>query len=141
MKICEKCGASEKEASFKSKKDTPERHLDFCVPCRAKQRRLEYQKGKGKSAHLKASKKYANSKKGKQSKSRWREKNPNKLYSHGVVAYRVKTGELVKQPCEFCGSLNVHAHHDDYSKPLEVRWLCPLHHKQWHDENGEGLNP
>lgn len=37
-------------------------------------------------------------------------------------------GVLVRQPCEVCGS-KAQAHHNDYSKPLEVRWLCPLHHK------------
>jgi len=41
-----------------------------------------------------------------------------------------------------CGSSEyIHAHHDDYDKPLDVRWLCAAHHKQWHDENGEAKNP
>lgn len=40
---------------------------------------------------------------------------------------------LAPQPCEVCGSVErVHAHHKDYSKPLEVTWLCPFHHKQAH---------
>jgi ribosomal protein S27AE len=46
----------------------------------------------------------------------------------------IANGELVRQPCEKCGSSRVQAHHDDYAKPLEVRWLCrPCHvavHKQ-----------
>ena len=37
----------------------------------------------------------------------------------------VKNGELQRQPCEICGSTRfVEGHHDDYSKPLEVCWLC-----------------
>ena len=28
--------------------------------------------------------------------------------------------------------LGVVAHHDDYSKPLDVRWLCRSHHMQLH---------
>jgi ribosomal protein S27AE len=44
----------------------------------------------------------------------------------------VRTGKLVPQPCEVCGAINVHAHHDDYSKPLEVRWLCPEDHSHVH---------
>ena len=48
--------------------------------------------------------------------------------------------KLERMPCEICGDSIVEAHHDDYSKPLEVRWLCQSHHKQWHAENGEGLN-
>lgn len=43
------------------------------------------------------------------------------------VAYAVKTGRLKKEACR-CGSMNVQAHHVDYSKPLEVIWACPKHH-------------
>ena len=42
-----------------------------------------------------------------------------------------RLGIIVKQPCEVCGKLKVDAHHDDYSKPTEVRWLCRKHHS-WH---------
>jgi hypothetical protein len=45
----------------------------------------------------------------------------------------VRNGDLVPRPCEVCGvRLNVHAHHDDYDKPLEVRWLCARHHVRHH---------
>lgn len=36
---------------------------------------------------------------------------------------------------------SIHAHHDDYAKPLEVRLLCRRHHNEWHREHGSGLNP
>lgn len=39
---------------------------------------------------------------------------------------------LEQQPCEVCGEQRAHRHHDDYSKPLEVRWLCPRHHGEVH---------
>ena len=35
-------------------------------------------------------------------------------------------------PCEVCGELKVEAHHDDYYKPFEVRWLCGHHHREHH---------
>ncbi len=42
---------------------------------------------------------------------------------------------LEPQPCEVCGStVRVVAHHDDYSKPLEIRWLCRSHHGLLHAE-------
>ena len=31
--------------------------------------------------------------------------------------------------------------HDDYDKPLIVRWLCRMCHCKWHKANGEGANP
>jgi hypothetical protein len=38
---------------------------------------------------------------------------------------------LDRQPCEICGE-KAEAHHDNYDKPLEVRWLCFFHHREWH---------
>ena len=44
-----------------------------------------------------------------------------------------KCGILVKKPCEICGTeSDVQAHHDDYKKPLGVRWLCRTHHNEYH---------
>jgi hypothetical protein len=41
-------------------------------------------------------------------------------------------GRLIRQPCEVCGEKKVEAHHDDYDKPLDVRWLCKAHHTDVH---------
>lgn len=70
----------------------------------------------------------------------YRARNPKKYSAHSKVAYAIKIGTLVKQPCEVCGCENTHAHHCDYDKPLDVMWLCPEHHHDWHRLNGEGLN-
>lgn len=61
-------------------------------------------------------------------------RNPKKRYAHEQVAYAVKTGRLKKESCEVCGEQKSHAHHDDYNKPLVVRWLCTDCHKRWHRE-------
>ena len=70
----------------------------------------------------------------------YREANPNKYKAHGMVARAIRSGKLFRELCEVCSELDVHAHHDDYSKPLNIRWLCPVHHKKWHDDNGSGAN-
>lgn len=47
-----------------------------------------------------------------------------------VAGMAQKRGKLTPSPCEVCGSTDVQKHHDDYAKPLEVRWLCPVHHRE-----------
>ena len=77
-------------------------------------------------------------------KSKWLKNNLDKIYEweksnhvEGRKAYikvriAMKKGILQKQPCIECGKMKVHAHHEDYSKPLDVIWLCPIHHKRLH---------
>lgn len=55
------------------------------------------------------------------------------------VATAIRTGMLKRQPCEACGKKRVVAHHDDYSKPLDVRWLCKGCHKRHHNKFGPGI--
>jgi IS30 family transposase len=61
------------------------------------------------------------------------EKYPEKVRARKLVHNAIKNGTLEKQPCEFCCTEeDVHAHHDDYSSPLNVRWLCGKHHRRLH---------
>ncbi len=55
-----------------------------------------------------------------------------KVNARGSVRCRVYRGTLKRKPCEVCGDVETHAHHADYSKPLDVRWLCAKHHKELH---------
>ena len=90
----------------------------------------------GKIVHKAASKRFLETQKGrdamKKSTDKYNAKNKEKLQSHWKVKQAIKTGALVRAPCEVCGELKVDAHHDDYTKPLEVRWLCRDHHKELH---------
>lgn len=61
----------------------------------------------------------------------WRLANPEKYRAQNTVNNAIRDGKLKRQPCETCGR-RAHAHHDDYSKPLDVRWLCALHHQRDH---------
>lgn len=64
---------------------------------------------------------------------RWRAANPEKQRAYSAVKQALKTGALKKGPCADCGSPHrIHAHHEDYSKPLEVVWLCYLCHAARH---------
>lgn len=55
-----------------------------------------------------------------------------KIKARNDAGYAIRSGQLVKEPCEVCGATDVHAHHEDYSLPLAVRWLCPAHHGEIH---------
>lgn len=62
----------------------------------------------------------------------YREANPEKRAAHQAVQTAVRNGSLARQVCSVCGSGRAHAHHEDYSKPLDVIWLCHAHHMERH---------
>jgi len=49
------------------------------------------------------------------------------------VQKAVLSGKLIKTPCIKCGDSLSEGHHTDYSKPLEVLWLCRKHHMEMHN--------
>jgi hypothetical protein len=62
--------------------------------------------------------------------------NPEKAKARFAVSNALRSGQLSKQPCCVCGSdNNLHAHHNDYSKPLEVEWYCDSHHRILHGKH------
>lgn len=44
----------------------------------------------------------------------------------------LRRGKVRRGPCIFCGEPSTQAHHEDYSKPLEVTWVCDFHHRALH---------
>lgn len=60
-----------------------------------------------------------------------------KYRARTAVGNAVRDGRLVPQPCEVCGSEKVQAHHEDYSKPLDVIWLCFEHHRARHGQTAD----
>ena len=51
-----------------------------------------------------------------------------KFKTRAALQVAVRVGQLVRGVCEVCRSSTVEAHHDDYNKPLDVRWLYTEHH-------------
>ena len=70
----------------------------------------------------------------KRQHSAWKEANPKKYKAQTLVNNSLRSGKLIRQPCEVCGDTKVHGHHEDYSKPLDVMWLCHRHHMEVHNE-------
>ncbi len=50
------------------------------------------------------------------------------------VRTEIGAGRMVRQSCQVCGDIKTDAHHEDYSKPLDVDWLCSHHHHVRHME-------
>ena len=43
----------------------------------------------------------------------------------------IKLGKMTRGRCETCSEI-AEAHHDDYDRPLKVRWFCQHHHDLHH---------
>ena len=62
-----------------------------------------------------------------------RESGRDKVYARVWYYFSSKYKQATRKPCAVCGSKKfVHAHHDDYSRPLDVKWLCAMHHVKEH---------
>lgn len=76
----------------------------------------------------------------KAQRERDNEGNQEKLKARQTVRNAVRRGRMQKPDrCEGCGEptpdRQLHGHHQDYSKPLEVEWLCPECHSAKHVES------
>ena len=104
---------------------------------RANDRRRYY---RDREKRLALSKAYVQTEEGRASASKakreWRKRNPDAVRAHNAVARALRKGTLVRQPCR-CGNPRSEAHHPDYSKPLEVEWLCRRCHAEDHRREGE----
>lgn len=55
--------------------------------------------------------------------------NPEATRARAMIAGLIRAGLIERQACQVCGTeIRVDGHHPDYSKPLEVIWLCRTHH-------------
>jgi hypothetical protein len=62
------------------------------------------------------------------------EPDPQKRSARVAVGNALRDGKLIKSPdCEVCGTpCDTHGHHDDYSRPLDVVWVCTACHALIH---------
>lgn len=57
---------------------------------------------------------------------------PTKHHARSLTRAAIRSGKIVRLPCERCGHSQAEAHHDDYGKPHEVRFLCNACHRKEH---------
>lgn len=137
MKTCKDCGVVKPLSEFYKHPDTADGHLNKCKTCKK-----SYQANhrvanidQARAYDVERAKQPSRKRHSQEVTRRRREEVPGYTAAHNAVARALKAGALVKQPCERCGTTKqVQAHHDDYTKPLEVMWLCPVDHKVRHKE-------
>ena len=48
--------------------------------------------------------------------------------------HAIRQGKISRKECRVCGEI-AEAHHEDYSKPFEIDWMCMRHHRQYHTKS------
>ena len=66
--------------------------------------------------------------------SRWRRSDKRICAAHNAATRAVRSGAIVRGPCERCGRPDAYGHHENYDKKLDVTWLCQPCHKKRHKE-------
>ncbi len=144
MPICKRCDTDLPVNDFYKNDST-------CKECRKRlvrenrKKNIQYyreydRKRAGNADRVCARRKYQKTENGiaamKRSREKYMAKYPLRRAAHIIVGNALRDNKMQRMPCEDCGSENnVHAHHDDYTKPLEVRWLCRECHTEWHKHN------
>jgi len=152
MKICRQCGIEKPMTEYYAHNQMADGYLNKCKDCVrsqvSKHREFnldyikEYDKKRAMLPHrVQARKEYISSEIGKSVRKKaaenYKKKFPLKYAAHVVISNAIRDGKIVKQTiCSECGSdKNIEGHHDDYTKPLSIRWLCEPCHKMWHKHN------
>lgn len=117
---CKECAKSDVHARYEAKKSDINAYdrQRASLPHRVKARKAYAKTERGKAAIKLAADNYA--------------RDRQKYIAHYTAGNAIKNGRLKRMPCEICGDQKTQAHHSDYSKPLEVTWLCDAHHKITH---------
>jgi hypothetical protein len=149
-KKCFKCGSTLPLSEFYKHIRMASGYLGKCKVCTKRDVKenyksnieyyKQYEKSRAMSPHrIEARAAYQATETGKvntlKAKRNYLKRNPLKRKTHIAVGNAIRDGRLTRQPCEICNKQKAHAHHDDYSKPLDVRWLCTKHHAEWHKNN------
>ncbi len=142
-KPCKDCGITKSLSAFYKHKMMADGHLNSCKECKK-----AYQT-KHREENVEAAREYDRKRHKEQPQrrehinkvvARAKARNPGAIRAVSKLNDAIRRGHLIKQPCQVCGRVDhVHGHHDDYSKPLHVMWLCPVHHRERHRQLGWGF--
>lgn len=153
MKKCFKCQQIKKLDDFYKHKQMADGHLNKCKECNKldvrlnREKNIDYYKDydswrfQNDPRVKERLKRYSKTENYKlsciKSKNNWQENNPEKRAAHVILGNAVRSGRISKpDKCSFCGNITLsrklHAHHHDYTKPIDVTWLCAQCHSDRH---------
>jgi len=132
-KACMVCGVEKELAEYPICSRNKDGLDNFCKVCKREKSRIY--RAKNRENRNKSNRQYRKQNRVNRWKylKGWRDKHPEKHAAHIAVKNALKDGSLKKKKCPVCGAEKVEAHHYDYSKPLDVVWLCKKHHRYTHE--------
>ena len=140
MKECFKCNKVKPLSDFYRHPQMKDGRVNKCKECN----KLDVRENRNKKLdYYRAYDRKRGNRQTPEYRKRYDEENPIKYGARTMVGNYVRDGKLKKaESCEECGKVQkgLHGHHDDYAKPLSVRWLCCPCHFTWHAQHGEALN-
>ena len=139
-KVCRKCLQEKALSELMHRSDCKYSRDSFCKECSEKYMSMWRKTPEGIKKSKKYRMKYRLSHRIEEdlSRKRFLLKHPNILKTWWKTRDAIRRGDLIKEPCEVCNKKG-HAHHDDYTKPLQVRWFCNKHHKLYHAMKKRGI--
>lgn len=111
MKKCWQCKEFKDESEFRKAKSQHDGLQPTCKACMRAYLKEWRKTPAGKASTARSGK-------------RRRQIQADKVYARALLAEAIKAGKKFREPCEKCGKTPAEGHHDDYNKPLDVRWLC-----------------
>lgn len=147
MKKCFKCGEVKTLDCFYKHSQMADGHLNKCKECNKKDVRYNYslkqdyyqkydrERNLERKEYLKLKDnewRLKNKEKSNTAKNNWAKKNNKKINAQSKARRSLNKKIIYKNSCIFCGNIKAEGHHHDYDKPLDVIWLCDLHHKKVH---------
>lgn len=136
-KRCSKCRAEKPMDCFSPDKRASDGKQSQCRQCMNEWRKENGKKIRSSERYKSRMREWLKTEKGKKLKRRqfdkWVRANPQKRQAQSVVNNAIASGQIERAPCVICGAENnVHGHHDNYARPIDVIWLCPTHHHERH---------
>ena len=150
-KVCFKCNILKPLSDFYKHSKMSDGHINKCKSCTKKDVHIhreenlekvrEYDRNRpNKTERSEKQRKYDQSARGKEAsatrRKNYRAKQELRYKAHNTLSYALKRGQIIKPHSCYCCNVECspHGHHNDYTKPLDVVWLCVDCHTAFHKE-------